>query len=84
MKALLPILITFTATFLFAQNNIPVFDGIVNHEEWQMELKKQRNTELSTQKRFSNFLVLEKPLLLPKDLDKLKDKGLYLLPNAWI
>jgi len=32
MKALLPILITLTATFLFAQNNIPVFDGIVNHE----------------------------------------------------
>ncbi len=35
MKALFPILITFTATFLFAQNNIPVFDGVVNHEEWQ-------------------------------------------------
>ena len=35
MKALLPILITLAATFLFAQNNIPVFDGIVNHEEWQ-------------------------------------------------
>ena len=34
MKALFPIILTFTATFLFAQNNIPVFDGVVSPEEW--------------------------------------------------
>ena len=35
MKALFPILLTFTATFLFAQNNIPVFDRVVSPEEWE-------------------------------------------------
>ena len=35
MKAFFPILLTLTTTFLFAQNNIPVFDGVVSPEEWQ-------------------------------------------------
>ena len=35
MKAFLPILITLTTSILFAQNNLPRFDGIVQKEEWQ-------------------------------------------------
>ena len=35
MKAFLPILLSLTATFIFAQNNIPVFDGKIHQEEWQ-------------------------------------------------
>ena len=35
MKALFPILLTFTATFLYAQNTTPVLDGVVEDLEWK-------------------------------------------------